>query len=152
MSSPAFLFLLFECSGDFGIPEESSRRKPAASRLRHHCASPILLQPLRSGVSIFEECLNHSAVIKSDFFFFLKALIDDITSGNPQGAFDPLSDFHDLANDSRSASPTPSVSNRSVVDKLIACDVLIALFCTHCLYHVGKNIVLDFYMNGALQV
>ncbi|XP_019740930.1 protein brambleberry [Hippocampus comes] len=78
-------------SSDFGIPEGSSHRKPAASSLPRHCASPFLLQRICSG-----------------------ALIDDITSGNPQGAFDPLNYFHDIANDSRSASPTPSVSNSSL--------------------------------------
>lgn len=50
---------------------------------------------------------------------FFKALVDDIPLRNLGGVFDAVNDSRDFVNDSRSASPTPSlVSNRSGFESL----------------------------------
>lgn len=46
--------------------------------------------------------------------FIFQALFNDIPLRNLGGIFDRVNDSHDFINDSRSASPTPSlISNRS---------------------------------------
>ncbi|XP_061539003.1 protein brambleberry [Phycodurus eques] len=77
-------------SSDLGMSVVSPLRKPAPSGTPNHCTPRLPPQPV------------------------LSAALVDIPSRNLRGVFDTLNDSHDLVNDWRSASPTPSISNSSL--------------------------------------
>ncbi|XP_061154354.1 protein brambleberry isoform X2 [Syngnathus typhle] len=82
--------LLKQETGDLAAAAGSSHRKLAASGPAHHCLPPFLAHPVLSA-----------------------GLIDDIPCRKP---FDSLNDSH-LTNDSRSASPLPSMSTSSLLGR-----------------------------------
>ncbi|XP_029988422.1 protein brambleberry [Sphaeramia orbicularis] len=84
-------------SGNLGISMIPSHRKQIPDLLHSHSTPQPSAQP-----------------------FISAALVDDIPLRNLGGAFDAVNDSHDLGNDSRSASPTPSlISNSSLSGRLL---------------------------------